>query len=123
ASMAMARARPSGRGPTLCGRAEALPFAARSFDGAMAVLTIHHWPDPERGLAEARRVTDGPVVVLTWDPAAAASMWMNQYFPARGAGAAPHSWPTGGITEPTGAASVGVAPIPRDCLDGFSGAF
>jgi ubiquinone/menaquinone biosynthesis C-methylase UbiE len=36
--------------------AEALPFPGTSFDGAAASLTLHHWRDPERGLAELARV-------------------------------------------------------------------
>src|SRR5690349_16731782 len=32
--------------------AEDLPFEDKSFDAAMAVLTIHHWPDKEAGLRE-----------------------------------------------------------------------
>jgi hypothetical protein len=33
----------------------------------MALRTIHHWTDPELGLREVRRVTRGPVLVLTFD--------------------------------------------------------
>ena len=36
--------------------ADALPFADSSFDGATASLTLHHWRDAERGLAELARV-------------------------------------------------------------------
>ncbi|MEV0845003.1 class I SAM-dependent methyltransferase [Streptomyces sp. NPDC049954] len=48
--------------------AEQLPFPDASFDAAMAVMTIHHWPDPHRGLAELRRVARRQAV-FTWDPA------------------------------------------------------
>jgi SAM-dependent methyltransferase len=34
----------------------ALPFAEESFDGAISTLSLHHWPDPARGLAEVHRV-------------------------------------------------------------------
>src|SRR2546429_9424317 len=30
--------------------AEALPFGDGAFEAVMAVLTVHHWPEPERGL-------------------------------------------------------------------------
>ncbi|WP_432277561.1 class I SAM-dependent methyltransferase [Kitasatospora brasiliensis] len=36
--------------------ASRLPFADGAFDAAMAVLTVHHWPDLRQGLAELRRV-------------------------------------------------------------------
>ena len=48
--------------------ADALPFDDGRFDAAMAILTIHHWPDKEAGLREMRRVTRGPIVLLTFDP-------------------------------------------------------
>src|SRR5438105_9782481 len=41
--------------------ADDLPFPDKSFDAAMAILTIHHWPDKQAGLAEMRRVTRGPI--------------------------------------------------------------
>ena len=34
----------------------ALPFPEGSFDGAISTLSMHHWPDPARGLAEIHRV-------------------------------------------------------------------
>jgi len=33
----------------------ALPFPDGSFDGAISTLSLHHWPDPVRGLAEIHR--------------------------------------------------------------------
>ena len=33
-----------------------LPFADRAFDGVVSTLSLHHWPDPSRGLAEIHRV-------------------------------------------------------------------
>ena len=43
-----------------------LPFEDQSFDAAMAVRTVHHWPDPVAGLREMRRVARR-VVVFTHD--------------------------------------------------------
>jgi SAM-dependent methyltransferase len=34
----------------------ALPFPEGSFDAAVSTLSMHHWPDPARGLAEIHRV-------------------------------------------------------------------
>ena len=53
-TMIRQRAHPSGR--VTRGVAEHLPFRDGAFDVALAVLTIHHWRDLERGLAEMRRV-------------------------------------------------------------------
>lgn len=49
----------------VCGRAEALPFPAASFDHALAVTTICFVDSPPRMLAEARRVLrpDGRLVI------------------------------------------------------------
>ena len=59
-----------------------LPFADRSFDAAMAILTLHHWPDPASGLAEMRRVADRQVVP-TFDPAMLNRFWLlTDYVPA-----------------------------------------
>jgi ubiquinone/menaquinone biosynthesis C-methylase UbiE len=40
----------------IVGSAEALPFADSSFDAATASMTLHHWRDVERGMAELARV-------------------------------------------------------------------
>lgn len=47
--------------------AEALPFRAQAFDAAMAVMTVHHWPNLRAGIAELRQVAERQVV-FTWDP-------------------------------------------------------
>lgn len=38
--------------PAVLGVAESLPFADGTADAAMAVMTMHHWADVGRGLAE-----------------------------------------------------------------------
>ena len=55
----MIRQRPPGAAPCIKGVAENLPFDDNSFDASMAILTLHHWSDKARGLAEMRRVTRG----------------------------------------------------------------
>ena len=69
--------------PAVRGNAYPLPFGDRSFDAAMAILTIHHWDDDqELGVRELRRVARGPVVILTYDPQVSARMWlMARYLP------------------------------------------
>ncbi|MFF2467959.1 class I SAM-dependent methyltransferase [Streptomyces mirabilis] len=62
--------------------AEALPFADGSFDAAMAIMTVHHWPDLHRGLAELRRVAHRQVV-FTWDPTHRPELWLLEMDHAR----------------------------------------
>ena len=48
------------------GDAERLPFAADSFDRYVSAGSIEYWPDPQRGVAEAYRVTkpDGTALLI-----------------------------------------------------------
>ncbi len=46
----------AGRPPAVAAAVESLPFDDDAFDAAMAIITIHHWTDAERGLGELRRV-------------------------------------------------------------------
>jgi SAM-dependent methyltransferase len=65
--------------------AEALPFAADSFDASLAVLTLHHWPDWRSGAAELRRVARRRAVVFTHDWAASPFLdfWLlRDYLPS-----------------------------------------
>jgi hypothetical protein len=50
---------------------------------AMAILSLHHWDDDrECGVREMRRVSRGPVVLLTFDPVVSNAMWlMKDYLP------------------------------------------
>ena len=64
-SAEMIAQRPPDAAPAVQGSAEHLPFADRSFDAVMGVLTIHHWPDQAQGLREMRRVARERVVLLT----------------------------------------------------------
>ena len=78
----MVAQRPPSAVPAILGRAEALPLADDAVDAAMAILTIHHWSDQEAGVRELRRVSRGPVVILTIDPAVSARMWLAaEYLP------------------------------------------
>jgi ubiquinone/menaquinone biosynthesis C-methylase UbiE len=61
--------------------ADAIPFDDGAFDAAMAVLTVHHWKDRARCLGEIRRVTRGPIVIMTFDPHAPTMFWMKDYAP------------------------------------------
>src|SRR3954469_8505044 len=77
-SETMRAQRPAGAPEAMDARAERLPLADGGVDAAMAILTLHHWEDPIAGLRELRRVARGPVVVLTFDPSAAESLWLRR---------------------------------------------
>ena len=79
-SAKMIRQRPATAAPAVQAHAEHLPFADDTFDAAMAILTIHHWADKAKGLAEMRRVTRGPAVLLTFDPSHR-GCWLTDYIP------------------------------------------
>ena len=118
-SATMVRQRRAGAGPAVRGVADGLPFAAGTFDGALALLTVHHWPDPLAGLAEVRRVTDGPVVVFTFDVAVHGEQWIvTDYLPQMVDLDADTLAPEV-IAEALGGGAVEVVPVPHDCLDGF----
>jgi ubiquinone/menaquinone biosynthesis C-methylase UbiE len=48
--------------------AEALPFEERSLDACFMGMVLHETADPDRALAEARRVARNLVAVLEWPP-------------------------------------------------------
>lgn len=117
-SMEMIRQRPAGAAPVVQGRAEELPFGDDSFDASMAVLTVHHWSDKAKGLAEMRRVTRGRVVVLTYDPAFR-GFWLADYIPEL-VDLDEAQMPR--MTDYEiwlGPVDISPVPIPHDCSDGF----
>lgn len=117
-SAEMIAQRPPGAAPAVQGSAEDLPFADNSFDAVMAVLTIHHWADKARGLAEMRRVARARVIVLTCDPEFR-GQWQTEYWPALVGlddGVMP---PMAFFAEHLGPVEVVPVPVPHDCTDGF----
>ena len=99
--------------------ADRLPFPAGAFHAAMALLTVHHWPDPWEGLAELRRVTRGPVIVLTFDKAVHEQQWLvTDYLPSMSELDADLPTPAE-IADALGGGTVEVLTVPHDCLDGF----
>jgi len=80
-SAAMRAQRPAHLVPAIHGVAENLPLDDQSVDAAMAMVTVHQWGDLDKGLAELRRVTRGPIVVLTFDGDAMDRFWLMDYAP------------------------------------------
>jgi SAM-dependent methyltransferase len=121
-SRVMIRQRAPDSSPVLQGVAEHLPFADWRFDAALAVLTVHHWPDAEAGLAEMQRVGRRQVV-LTWDDAIGDQFWMRQeYVPAINEREA--SLVTlDAICAALDVTAIVPVPVPWDCIDGFFGAY
>jgi SAM-dependent methyltransferase len=121
-SETMIAQRPAGAAPVVRAQAEELPFEDSSFDGAMAVLSDHHWEDHARGLAELRRVARR-VVLFTWEPATARDTWVvRDYFP-RFEELIPQGYRLERTLERLGGARREVVPIPHDCRDGFFHAY
>ena len=80
-SASMRAQRPAHLSEAIDATADALPFDDKSFDAAMASVTVHQWPDLERGLGEMRRVTTGPIAILTFDPVPPQHWWLMDYAP------------------------------------------
>lgn len=122
-SMVMIRQRSAHSAPAVQASATELPFQDACFDAALAVLTIHHWPDWRRGARELARAARGRVVLVTWDPSAAGFWLVRDYFPEiltidR------TIFPTiDAIRHELGRLRIKPVPIPHDCTDGFLGAY
>jgi ubiquinone/menaquinone biosynthesis C-methylase UbiE len=122
-SQTMILQRPPASAPAVRGTAEGLPFRDDSFDAALAIFTVHHWPDPARGLAEMQRVSRRQVIV-TWNPALFAErMWLvAEYLPEvyeREATLATEAT----IVRLLGSTQTQVLPVPFNCTDGVLGAY
>ena len=104
--------------------AEDLPCPDKSFVAAMTTISVHQWSDLEAGLAELRRVTRGPIVILTGDPDRLDRFWLTDYAPEVIATEA-RRYPSmdrlraalGGTVETS------PVPVPLDCTDGFNEAY
>ena len=87
-----------------------------AFDAALAVLTLHHWPDRMRGLKEMSRVAHNWVVV-TWEPPQT-DFWLTKDYLPHFLEADRALFPPWFRTHPD-IADIRVIPIPHDCDDGF----
>jgi SAM-dependent methyltransferase len=111
--------RPAGAARVVQARAEQLPFASKSFDAAMAVMTVHHWADLNAGIREMQRVARQRIVIVTFDLEPLRDLWiLREYFPDmlrlesdRTSGHRLAVELPGGRSQPL--------PVPRDCSDHF----
>jgi SAM-dependent methyltransferase len=123
-SSVMLSQRPAGPAARVRALAERLPFGDRAFGAAMGVLTVHHWGDRARGLAEMRRVARGPVVLFVRDPQAVPWWWLHHYFPATARLEKQRETRIDDLAAALGGPiDVVPVPIPADCTDGFNAAY
>jgi SAM-dependent methyltransferase len=123
-SPVMIAQRPVGSAPCVRGVAGSLPFADGTFDAAMAMLTVHHWPDSAAGLAELVRVSWRQVVFCFDFDATSAAWLVSEYLPEI-ADQGWARWPTPSQIAAWLGGQVRVEPIlvPADCTDGFQNAY
>lgn len=117
-SSVMIAQRLPGSAPAVQGVAENLPFADDSFDAVMGSLTIHHWSDKAKGCAEMRRVSRGPIVLLTFDPGFR-GFWLTDYFPELISLDDVQMPQMDAYADWLGEVEITPVPIPHDCIDGF----
>ena len=123
-SASMRSQRPADRPAAFDAVAEDLPFPDDSFDAAMAMVTVHQWRDQDKGLGELRRVSRGPVVILTFDGDALDEFWLAGYVPELIEAERHRYPPVEHIGDVLGGTSrITTVPIPIDCTDGFTEAF
>ncbi|MEU2829217.1 class I SAM-dependent methyltransferase [Streptomyces lavendulae] len=123
-SRAMRAQRPAGLPRAVDAVAEDLPFADGEFEGAMTLFSVHQWTDVKAGLREVRRVTRGPVVILTCDPKPVRDFWLHSYAPEVLETEARRHPPIEDMADALGGTgTVETVPIPLDCTDGFNEAY
>ena len=123
-SSSMRSRRPGYLPRAIAGWAEQLPLDDQSVDAAMAIATIHQWSDLSKGLNELRRVTRGPIVVVTFDGEALLRFWLADYVPGLIAHESLRCPRIELISGALGAETkVSTIPIPLDCADGFMEAY
>jgi SAM-dependent methyltransferase len=121
-SATMRAQRPPGLPEAIDAVAERLPFPDHSFVAAMAISTVHQWPDLPAGIRELVRVTRGPIAILTSDPAALHRYWLAEYLPEVLDIEARRMPAIDTIASLLGG-DIRNVPIPLTCTDGFGEAY
>ncbi|HEY0478835.1 MAG TPA: class I SAM-dependent methyltransferase [Kofleriaceae bacterium] len=112
--------------PALRATAATLPLRDGAADAAMAILTLHHWDaDRERGVREMRRVSRGPVVIVTYDPEVSGAMWLVADYLPEVAALDHATFPAPATIASWLGGNVAIEPlaVPRDCHDWMLGSF
>jgi SAM-dependent methyltransferase len=123
-SASMRAQRPANLAPAVDATAEDLPFGDDTFDAAMTTFSVHQWSDLAAGLREVRRVTRGPVVVLTCDPELLRRFWLTEYAPEVIETEARRYPSVSALADGFGGkVTTAPVPIPLDCSDGFNEAY
>jgi ubiquinone/menaquinone biosynthesis C-methylase UbiE len=108
--------------------AERLPLIDSCAGGAVCILALHHFADPNGAMSEMRRVVGrGPIVLFTFDPRRAQQFWFEDYFPQLWNQAHRSFPPLADIVElvreATGSSvEVFKFPLPHDLRDTFAAA-
>lgn len=122
-SLAMIAQRRPGAAPAIRAVAETLPFGDKTFDAALAILTLHHWTNLASGLSELRRVA-GRQVILLFEPRLFWTFWLLEYFPEWSSLRSEIQAPSiEDLRMHLDVQSVVPVPVPADCIDGFAGAY
>ena len=121
-SLTMINQRAGDAAPAVQASATRLPFPDNAFDTSLALLTVHHWDDPDSGIHELRRVSRERVIVLTFDNADHGFWLTDDYFPAIVANDRT-DLSYASIVKQLSPQKVITVPIPHDCTDGFLAAY
>jgi SAM-dependent methyltransferase len=122
-SITMIRQRAAHVAPAVQAVAENIPVGDGSADAVLAVLTVHHWNDLGRGMAEMRRVA-GRTVILTMDPDVVGRLWIVKEYAPEMTSTHVASLPAiRTLVSLLPGAEVRVVPVPLECTDGFLAAF
>ncbi|HEY9302937.1 MAG TPA: methyltransferase domain-containing protein [Mycobacterium sp.] len=123
-SRVMIAQRPPGSAPAVQAVAEHLPIRSRAVDAALALLTVHHWRDIDRGVAEMSRIARHRVVIFTWDNNVFQRFWLlRDYLPAAAQTNADLAIPIEKLIALLDEPTIVPIPVPHDCVDGFGGAY
>lgn len=121
-SLAMIRQRRAGSAPVVQASATHLPFRDHAFAAALAVLTVHHWPDRARCFRELLRVATQRLVIVSFD--SESRFWLTEdYFPEireLDRRSLPPIEELAGLSRSSDVLSM---LVPHDCVDGFLGAY
>lgn len=123
-SATMRGQRPADLATAIDATAENLPFPDASFDAAMGTFTVHQWRDLKAGIAELRRVTTGPIVIMAADPGLLHRYWMADYLPEAFEVETRRFPAIATLTDLLGPDTrVEKVDIPLHCTDGFAEAY